>query len=78
MKAQGIDVATRRYMLRWRHKFLNNLEPLREHKRGKKKNGGERKAKAVKAKKVALARAEEKERFIAEELEAERKGERQF
>ncbi|OBA21656.1 hypothetical protein METBIDRAFT_22050, partial [Metschnikowia bicuspidata var. bicuspidata NRRL YB-4993] len=78
MKTKGIDVSTRRYMLRWRHKFINNLEPLREHKKGKKKNGGERKAKAVKAKKIALERAEEKERFIAEELEAERKGERQF
>ena len=78
LKNMGIDVSTRRYMLRWKHKFVNDLEPLREHKRGKKKNGGERKAKTVLAKKKALEKLEEKERFANEELEAERKGERQF
>lgn len=78
MKNMGIDVSTRRYMLRWIHKFQNNLEPLREHKRGKKKNGGERNAKTVLAKRKALERLEEKERYANEELEAERKGERAF
>lgn len=78
MKAKGIDVSTRRYMLRWKHKFVNDLEPLREHKRGKKKNGGERNAKTVLAKRKALQRLEEKEKFTADELEAEMKGERQF
>lgn len=78
MKTMGIDVSTRRYMLRWKHKFVNDLEPLREHKRGVKKNGGERNAKTVLAKKKALRKLEEKERFASEELEAEKKGERQF
>lgn len=78
MKNMGIDVSTRRYMLRWAHKFENDLEPLREHKRGKKKNGGERNAKTVLAKRKALERLEEKEKFETEELEAERKGERDF
>lgn len=78
MKNLGIDVSTRRYMLRWIHKFENDLEPLREHKRGKKKNGGERNAKTVLAKRNALNRLEEKERFETQELEAERKGEREF
>lgn len=78
MKAQGIDVSTRRYMLRWKNKFVNDLEPLREHKRGKKRNGGERKAKTVKAKRVALQRMEEKERYLKEEMEAERLGAREF
>lgn len=57
---------------------MNDLEPLREHKRGKKKNGGERKAKLVKAKRAALQRLEEKEIFQKQELEAEAKGEREF
>lgn len=78
MKNMGIDVSTRRYMLRWIHKFENDLEPLREHKKGKKKNGGERNAKTVLAKKKALKRLEEKEKFALEELEAEKKGEREF
>lgn len=78
MKNLGIDVSTRRYMLRWKHKFVNDLEPLREHKRGKKRNGGERKAKTVLAKRLALERLEEKERFASSELAAEEKGERQF
>lgn len=78
MKNMGIDVSTRRYMLRWIHKFQNDLEPLREHKRGKKKNGGERNAKTVLAKRNALKRLEEKEKFESQELEAERKGEREF
>lgn len=78
MKNMGIDVSTRRYMLRWINKFENDLEPLREHVRGKKKNGGERNAKTVVAKKKALQRLEEKEKFAQNELEAEAKGERQF
>lgn len=78
MKTMGIDVSTRRYMLRWKHKFVNDLENLREHKKGVKRNGGERKAKTVLAKRKALERLEEKERFASEELEAERKGEREF
>lgn len=78
LKDIGIDVSTRRYMLRWKHKFVNDLEPLREHKRGKKKNGGERNAKTVLAKKNALQRLEEKERFTNEEMAAEQKGERDF
>ena len=78
MKKMGIDVSSRRYLLRWKHKFVNDLEPLREHKKGKKKNGGERNAKLVKAKRAALERLEEKERFQKEELEAEAKGEREF
>ena len=60
MKNMGIDTRARRYLLRWRHKFLNDLEPLREHKLGKKRNGGERKAKTVIAKRQALERLEEK------------------
>lgn len=78
MKAMGIDVQLRKYMLRWIHKFQNDLEPLRVHRQGKKKNGGERKAREVVAKKKALARLEEKERFKQEELEAESRGERDF
>lgn len=78
LKELGIDVSTRRYMLRWKHKFVNDLEPLREHKRGKKKHGGERNAKTVLAKKNALKRLEEKEEFAKRELEAEDRGEREF
>ncbi|EGV63778.1 telomere length regulation protein [Yamadazyma tenuis] len=78
MKNLGIDTRSRRYLLRWRHKFVNDLEPLREHTRGKKKNGGERKAKLVKAKRTALQRLEERENFQKQELEAEEKGERDF
>lgn len=78
MKNMGIDVRSRRYLLRWKHKFVNDLEPLREHKRGKKKNGGERNARLVKAKRHALKRLEEKESFQQQELEAEAKGERDF
>ncbi|ODV77575.1 uncharacterized protein CANTADRAFT_32799, partial [Suhomyces tanzawaensis NRRL Y-17324] len=78
MKDLGIDVSTRRYMLRWIHKFQNDLEPLREHKRGKKKNGGERNAKTVLAKRKALQKLEEKEKFKQEELDAENRGEREF
>lgn len=78
MKNMGIDTRTRRYLLRWKYKFINDLEPLREHKRGKKKNGGERKAKTVIAKRKALERLEEKERAKTEEADAEAKGEREF
>ncbi|KAI5966336.1 FYV4 [Candida pseudojiufengensis] len=78
MKEIGIDTRTRRYLLRWKHKFVNNLEPLREHKRGKKKNGGERKAKTVIAKRKALQRLEDKEKFSQEEMDAENRGERLF
>ncbi|CAK9438745.1 mitochondrial 37S ribosomal protein mS41 [Lodderomyces beijingensis] len=78
MKEAGIDTRTRRYLLRWKHKFVNDLEPLREHKRGKKKNGGERKAKTVIAKRKALQRAEEREQLAQEELIAEDRGERLF
>lgn len=78
MKNLGIDVSTRRYMLRWINKFQNNLEPLREHKKGKKKNGGERKAKTVKAKRKALRRLEEKEKFLSDQMESELKGEKLF
>ncbi|KAK6881137.1 Small ribosomal subunit protein mS41 [Candida tropicalis] len=78
MKEMGIDTKTRRYLLRWRHKFVNDLEPLRVHKQGKKKNGGERNSKTVIAKRKALERLEEKERFAQEELEAEKRGERLF
>lgn len=78
MKSLGIDVQTRRYMLRWINKFENNLEPLREHKQGKKKNGGERKQKEILAKRRALHRIEERDRFEKQELEAENKGERVF
>lgn len=78
MKEMGIDVSTRRYMLRWKNKFVNNLEPLREHKKGKKKNGGERNVHTVLAKKNALKRIEEKEKFVKEELAAELTRERDF
>lgn len=78
MKNLGIDVSTRRYMLRWINKFENNLEPLREHKRGKKKNGGERNARTVIAKRRALERIEEREKFSNLELAAEDRGEREF
>lgn len=78
MKNLGIDVSTRRYMLRWINKFENDLEPLREHKRGKKKNGGERNARTVIAKRRALERIEEREKFSNLELAAEDRGEREF
>ncbi|KAF3989953.1 hypothetical protein FT663_02068 [Candidozyma haemuli var. vulneris] len=78
MKNLGIDTSQRRYLLRWKNKFVNDLEPLREHKRGRKKNGGERKAKLVKAKRVALKRLEEKEKWASSEKAAEEKGEREF
>ncbi|KAK6457516.1 IGR protein motif-domain-containing protein [Scheffersomyces xylosifermentans] len=78
MKFMGIDVSTRRYLLRWKHKFVNDLEPLREHQRGKKRNGGERNAKTVLAKRKALQKLEEKEKFASEELDAESRGERLF
>ncbi|KAI5955754.1 FYV4 [Candida jiufengensis] len=78
MKDIGIDTRTRRYLLRWKHKFINNLEPLREHPRGKKKNGGERKAKTVIAKRKALQRLEDKEKFSQQEMDAENRGERLF
>lgn len=71
MKALGIDVSTRRYMLRWKHKFVNDLEPLREHKKGKKRNGGERKEKEVRARRRALARIEEHEKAAATEIPLE-------
>ncbi|KAI3404680.1 LSC1 [Candida oxycetoniae] len=78
MKEAGIDTRTRRYLLRWRYKFVNDLEALREHKLGKKVNGGERKAKTVVAKRKALERLEERERLNKEELAAENRGERLF
>lgn len=78
MKNLGIDVSTRRYMLRWINKFENNLEPLREHVRGKKKHGGERNRKTVLAKKNALKRLEEREKFKQQELDAETRGDRVF
>ncbi|RLV91221.1 Protein FYV4 mitochondrial [Spathaspora sp. JA1] len=78
MKEMGIETRTRRYMLRWRHKFENDLEPLREHKRGTKKNGGQRKSKAVIAKRRALERIAKKEEFAKSELDAETRGERLF
>lgn len=78
MKTLGVDVQLRKYMLRWIHKFENDLEPLRVHRKGKKKNGGERKAKEVLAKKKALQRLEDNEKFKQEEAEAEAKGERDF
>lgn len=78
MKKMGIDTAPRRYLLRWRHKFVNDLEPLREHKKGRKKNGGERNARLVKAKRKALERLEEKEKWASSEQAAEEKGEREF
>lgn len=78
MKHLGIDVQSRRYLLRWINKFQNDLEPLREHKKGKKKNGGERKEVEVLAKRKALQRIEEREKFKQEELDAENRGERDF
>lgn len=77
-KNLGIDISTRRYMLRWIHKFENNLEPLREHKKGKKKHGGERNKVSVLAKKNALSRLEEKDRLKQNELDAESRGDRVF
>ncbi|KAK6204891.1 IGR protein motif-domain-containing protein [Scheffersomyces amazonensis] len=74
MKNLGIEVSTRRYMLRWKYKFINDLEPLREHKRGKKRNGGERKAKLIVAKRNAEKRHEEREK----RKEADRNEERVF
>ncbi|CAI5757795.1 unnamed protein product [Candida verbasci] len=66
MKEMGIDTNQRKYLLRWKDKFINNTEPLKEHKTGKKRNGGERKAKTVKARRLALQRIEERERFAKE------------
>ena len=74
----GIDTRTRRYMLRWINKFQNDLEPLREHRRGQKRNGGERKARTVVAKRNALKRLEEREQYQSDEFQAEQKGERVF
>lgn len=78
MKNMGIDTRTRRYMLRWINKFQNDLEPLREHRRGQKRNGGERKARTVVAKRNALKRLEEREQYQSDEFQAEQKGERVF
>lgn len=78
MKEMGIDTRTRRYLLRWIHKFQNNLEPLREHKLGVKKNGGQRKAKTVLAKRNAIKRKEEIVRLNEQERAAENRGERLF
>lgn len=78
MKAMGIDVSTRRYMLRWKHKFVNDLEPLREHERGRKRNGGERKEKQVLAKRRALKRIEEREKYAKEKAEGTLEVERVF
>lgn len=78
LKELGIDCAQRKYMLMWKHKYVNDLENLREHKKGTKKHGGERKQKEVKAKKRALDRLEERKRLQELELEAEQKGERDF
>lgn len=78
MKHLGIDVQSRKYMLRWINKFKNDLEPLREHVKGKKRNGGERKAVEILAKRKALKRIEEREKFKQQELDAENRGERDF
>ncbi|KAG7194031.1 telomere length regulation protein [Scheffersomyces spartinae] len=78
LKEMGIDCAQRKYMLKWKHKYVNDLENLREHKQGTKKHGGERKQKEVRAKKRALERLEERKKFQELELEAEQKGERDF
>lgn len=78
MKEAGIETRTRRYLLRWRHKFVNDLEPLREHKRGKKRNGGERKQKAVLGVRRAKKKLEERNEYNRLEAEAEARGERVF
>lgn len=78
LKKLGIDVQSRKYLLRWSHKFKNDTENLREHVRGVKKNGGERKSVLVLAKKRAMERIEEREKFKAQELDAESRGERDF
>ena len=78
MKAMGIDVSTRRYMLRWKHKFVKDLESLREHKRGRKRNGGERKAKEVLAKRRAMQRIEECEKLAKKAAEGMEEAERIF
>ncbi|CAK7901574.1 protein Fyv4p, mitochondrial [[Candida] anglica] len=78
MKKLGLDIQTRKYMLRWINKFVNDLEPLREHVKGKKKNGGERKAREVLAKRNAAKRSEEAQKYKEEQLELEKSGERVF
>jgi hypothetical protein len=70
LKVLGVEPArTRRYILRWRESYRRadgNLA-LAEHKRGVKKDGGERRRKEVRAKRFAEERrlAEGRERLTA-------------
>ncbi|KAI5838549.1 IGR protein motif-domain-containing protein [Morchella snyderi] len=74
MKALGIEpTRDRRYILHWREAFrvAGDRLVLREHKRGVKVDGGERRRKEVRAKRRA---AENKERRQAEENDKVEKG----
>lgn len=74
MKALGIEPARdRRYILHWREAFrvAGGRLALREHKRGVKIDGGERRRKEVRAKRRA---AENKDRRQAAENEKVEKG----
>lgn len=69
MRELGIETARdRRYILHWREAFrmANGELNLREHKRGKKIDGGERRQKEVRAKRRA---AENKDKRAAAENE---------
>ncbi|VVT43702.1 mitochondrial 37S ribosomal protein mS41 [Magnusiomyces paraingens] len=68
MKADGIDVRSRKYILAWREKFAKGDE-LCEIKRGKKSWGGERRRKAVKAEFMAKKYREEHHRRLKEASE---------
>lgn len=50
MKEKGLDASARRYILSWREKYMKG-QPLETIKQGVKKNGGERKQRAVLAQK---------------------------
>lgn len=60
LKANGLDVRDRRYLLGWIERFKQGL-PLKEIRRGKKKWGGERNARANRAAFYGRKAAEERE-----------------
>lgn len=75
MKQKGIDTRLRRYILGWRERFRVGGEDieLKEHKRGKKSWGGERRRKAVRAEFYAKEyRKMHKERLEAESAAAKK------
>ncbi|CAN6639781.1 small ribosomal subunit protein mS41 [Trichomonascus vanleenenianus] len=61
LKEAGVEARERRYILQWRERFKQGI-PLMDHKRGGKKWGGERNAKANKAVFYGRQRSEEREK----------------